>query len=92
MLAITGEEFSGSCLFCDFTLDIDTTVTSEKGSDCDYDAYPFAHLMEGSVVSDVFLGWADSYVGYYQTYEDLLWFGFGTFVMLNTGGEVAPAD
>jgi hypothetical protein len=32
--------------------------------------------MESSVVSDVFLGWSDSYAGYYQTYTDILWFGF----------------
>jgi len=26
------------------------------------------------------------------TWYDLLWFGFGTFVMLNTGGQVAPEE
>lgn len=76
MVDITGEEFSGQCLQCDFTLDIATTVASEKGTDCDYSAYPGAHLMEDAFWDDVYLGWSDSFDGPIRSYEDLLWVGY----------------
>ena len=79
MVDITGEEFAGGCLQCDFTLDVETTVASEAGTDCDYSAYPVAHLLEDAFWDDVYLGWSDAFTGYYRSYADLLWLGFTAY-------------
>ena len=74
---LTGEESGGGCLYCDFELDTTATVSSENGTDCDYQSYAYAMLVEGDVYSDIWLGWSDTYTTTYGTYNDLLWFGYG---------------
>ena len=77
MIDITGVESSGGCINCDFELDTEATVASEKGVDCDPALYPLSTLIEGGLYSDIWVGWADEFVGTYDTYTDIVWFGFG---------------
>jgi hypothetical protein len=59
---LSGTEYTGDCPDCEFAYDVESVVSSEGGTDCEYDLYAaFGTFSETKFKSDTFLAFSPTY-------------------------------